>query len=194
LNRIFTSLSLFAAVFLLATFALGFSLRAGNLRDPADTAAQHRGTVHRLSGVAAGLFVVLVDSIVVTYFIGTSRWCKEVSETYQLKGDFVARSTRLKRRTFPVAVVSMLIAVGIVASGGAADPGAIMPPPADALHLPALAAITWAQIHLVVASLGIAAILFGFVTEWNQIHANHEVILDVLGEVQRIRTERGLDS
>src|SRR5262249_44674002 len=99
----------------------------------------------------------------------------------------------LKRRTFPVCVVSMLIAVGIVALGGAADPGAIMPSPAEALHWSALAPVTWAQIHLAAATLGIAAILFGFVVEWNQIHANHEVILEVLAEVQRIRAERGLD-
>ena len=47
-------------------------------------------TIHRLTGMAAALGVVFVESVVVTYFIGTSRWCKEVSETYQLDSKRVA--------------------------------------------------------------------------------------------------------
>ena len=42
-------------------------------------------TMHRLTGLAAALAVVFVESVVVTYFIGTSRWCKEVVETYQFE-------------------------------------------------------------------------------------------------------------
>ena len=72
-------------------------------------------TVHRLAGVAAGLAVVLVNSIVVTYFIGTSRWVKEVTETYRLDSQFIARSNALKRRTFPWAMLSMLAIVGVIA-------------------------------------------------------------------------------
>src|SRR4051812_48988881 len=34
-----------------------------------------RMTVHMLLGAAAALVTVLVNSITVTYFIGTSRWC-----------------------------------------------------------------------------------------------------------------------
>lgn len=193
MTRIFTSLAIFAVVFVLATFALGLSLRAGDLRDRSDTTTQNRGTVHRLSGIAAGVCVVLVNSIVVTYFIGTSRWCKEVCDTYGLDRTLVARSTRLKRRTFPVATFSMLVAVAIVALGGAADPGAVVPPPNEALHVAALSGVSWANLHLVVAAAGLATIVGAFVVEWNQIEANHAVINDVLAEVRRIRTERGLD-
>ncbi|HEX3658771.1 MAG TPA: hypothetical protein VHV55_23465 [Pirellulales bacterium] len=192
-NRIFTKLAAFAVVFLLATFAVGLSLRAGNLHDPGDKATQQRGTVHRLSGIAAGLVVVLVNSIVATYFIGTSRWCKEVSETYGLSGEHVASSRRLKRRTFPLCVAGMLIAVGIVALGGAADPGVIIPTPETLLGWPFLAQVTWAHVHFAAAGLGIAAIVLIFVQQWNQIDANHEVIEGVLTEVRRIRAERGLE-
>jgi hypothetical protein len=192
LNRIFGCLAAFAMVCLMATFLLGLSLRAGNIHDRTDLAAQKSGTVHRLAGIATGLVVLLANSVVVTYFVGTSRWCKEVVETYSLDRELIRRSTRLKRATFPVAVVSMLIAVGIVALGGAADPGAIMPTPSAALHLP-LGNLTWGNIHLVAAGLGIAAIGYGFFLAWNNILANHAVITDVLSEVKRIRTERGLD-
>ena len=79
-------------------------------------------TVHRLTGIAAALGVVFVESVVVTYFIGTSRWCKEVAETYRLDAAPVRESNRLKRRAFAVALVGMLTVVGVIALGAAADP------------------------------------------------------------------------
>ena len=91
MNKIFRVLASFAVVFVLATLMLGFSLRSHDIRDVHDAAGQRWATVHRLSGVAAALAVVLVNSIVVTYFVGTSRWCKEVAETYQLAPSFVAQ-------------------------------------------------------------------------------------------------------
>ena len=193
MTRIFSSLAVFAIVCLLATFALGWSLRSGNMHDIKDVATQKRGTIHRLAGIATGVCVILVDSIVVTYFIGTSRWCKEVVETYKLDAQLIARANRLKRRTFPIAVVSMLIAVSIVALGGAADPGAIMPKPEAALRTSLLADVSWRDIHLMAAVVGILAIVYGFYLAWNNIQANHEVIDEVLADVKRIRTERGLD-
>ena len=60
-------------------------------------------------GLGSALVVVFVNSIVVTYFIGTSRWCKEVVETYSLDRGLLRRSVILKRRTFPWAVMAMLV-------------------------------------------------------------------------------------
>ena len=94
MNSIFRVLALFAVVFVLATGCLGFSLRRFDIRDIHDTAGQRWATIHRLSGVAAAISVVLVNSIVVTYFVGTSRWCKEVSETYELRLRLYAAATR----------------------------------------------------------------------------------------------------
>ena len=37
---------------------------------------QRRATWHRLFGILAALVALLVNSISVTYFIGTSRWCQ----------------------------------------------------------------------------------------------------------------------
>jgi hypothetical protein len=187
-NRIFGVLASFAIVFLLATMLMGFSLRSGNLRDASDRAEQRQATVHRLSGVAAGLVVLLVNSIVVTYFIGTSRWTKEVVDTYSLDEKLTGRGNRLKRATFPISVVSMLIIVGIVALGGAADPGS-----SPTANIEPIQGITWGNVHFLAAGLGIAAISYGFLLQWNNIRANQTVIADVLVEVKRIRTERGLD-
>ena len=45
------------------------------------------GSLHKLMGIATAIMVMLVCSIAVTYFIGTSRWCREVVETYDLNGN-----------------------------------------------------------------------------------------------------------
>src|SRR5262245_19269356 len=111
MDRIFKSLAVFTIVFLVATFALGATLLLGNVRDATDTVLQNRLAVHRLSGITAGVLVLLVASVVVTYFIGTSRWCKEVCETYGIDSGLVDRSQRLKRSAFPWAVMSMFTAV-----------------------------------------------------------------------------------
>lgn len=167
-----------------ATLLLGLSL--GDVRNPADETTQRWATVHRLSGVAAGLCVVLVDSIVITYFVGTSRWCKEVVETYRLDRGLILRSTRLKRRTFPISTVSMLAVVGVVALGGAADPAA-------SLQLKPPGGLTWANIHLIGAIAGLALVGLGFVVQRNNMEANHEIVGEVMEAVRQVRLERGLE-
>ena len=186
MNNIFRALASFAVVFVLATLCLGFALRGFDIRDPHDAAGQRWATVHRLSGVAAALAVVLVNSIVVTYFIGTSRWCKEVAETYALQPTFVRRSTVIKRRTFPLAVANMLIAVGIVALGGAGDP-------AGTFRGAAPLGLTWANLHFAAAAAGLCFVAWASFAQYENILANQTVIGDVMDEVKRIRTERGLD-
>jgi hypothetical protein len=179
-TRIFISLSWFAVVLMGATLVLGLSI--GDFHTNHDETMRRWATVHRLAGVGTALVVVLVNSIVVTYFIGTSRWCKEVSATYKLDASLVRRSTQLKRKTFPWAVVGMLGVVGVVALGGAADPATLLPNTEQ-----------WVTPHLVGALCGLALVAWVFFVEGINIHANHGVINDVLAEVRRIREERRLD-
>jgi hypothetical protein len=179
-TRIFISLAWFALVVMAATLLVGLSV--GDLHQNPQPDALRWATVHRLAGVAAALVVVLVNSIVVTYFIGTSRWCKEVSETYGLDGALLARSTRLKRRTFPWAVMGMLTVVGVVALGGAADPATGRP-----------GTEWWVTPHLIGAFAGFLLLAWVFWTEWQYIAQNQAVIAEVLEEVHRIRVERELE-
>jgi hypothetical protein len=176
-NRIFTILAWLAILMVAANLILGLSL--GDIRQ-LDPTVLHWATVHRLAGVAAALVVVLVNSIVVTYFIGTSRWTKEVSETYSLGSGFIERTTALKRRTFPWATMSMLVIVGVIALGGAADPATNRP-----------ATENWITPHLVGSILGLAFIAWASVIEWNNIYQNQQAIYDILAEVKRIRLEHG---
>lgn len=203
MDRLFPVLAALALTLMAVALWLGLSVgdlhilsdevraasRAAEPLEPATeaalTAALGAKSRHFLWGVLACLAVVFVDSIAITYFIGTSRWCKEVSETYGLDRRFVARSTQLKRRTFPVATLSMLLVVLLASLGAAADPGAALQiePPLG----------RWHQWHLAAALGGMALVGLAFYVQWNNILSNGRVIADVMAEVRRVRTERGLE-
>lgn len=139
--------------------------------------------IHRMIGILAALTVVLVCSIVVTYFIGTSRWCKEVAETYHLPAEVVEASAAVKRRAFPWSLAGMAWSVGIVALGAAADPGTGRENTA-----------AWVTPHLVFALLGILGLAWAFFQLHERITRQQEVINRVLALVKEIREARGLDT
>jgi hypothetical protein len=138
--------------------------------------------LHWWLGILASLVALLVNSVTVTYFIGTSRWCKEVCETYRLDADLAARSARLKRSTFPWALAGILSVIGIVGLGAAADPrGANF-----------ARAASFVQPHYLAAMLGLAVVLVSFWVQITRIAENYRVIEEILGEVHRIREEKKL--
>jgi hypothetical protein len=140
-----------------------------------------RITTHMLLGIAASLVAILVNSISVTYFIGTSKWCREVVETYELDPAFIERSQSLKRRTFPWALAGMLLIVVLVAFGALSDPG-----PNNVSHL------EWRTWHFLLAILGTGFMGLAFWMQQQNVGANYRIIEEILAEVRRIRTERGL--
>jgi hypothetical protein len=158
-------------------------------------APRQRLTFHFYLGVASSLLAILVCSISVTYFIGTSRWCREVVETYRLSPEFVRRSDSLKRRTFPYALLGIVTVIVIVALGGLSDPS--IPwrrafetekdwfnttfPPASMVN-----------IHYIAAMIGLLILAFSFWMQASRIFTNYGIIDEILGEVRRIRHERGL--
>ncbi|HEX5472649.1 MAG TPA: hypothetical protein VFW73_12230 [Lacipirellulaceae bacterium] len=181
MTRIFLTLASLSLILLLVAMMIGLTM--GDLyAQPLPTRETlHWATVHRLTGIAAALGVVFVESIVVTYFIGTSRWCKEVVETYQFDPAPLAESNRLKRRAFPWALAGMMAVIGIIALGGAADPSATLRHDSQA----------WVQWHLLGAVLGIIFIAWTYLVAWNNILANHAVIGRIVAEVSRRREESG---
>ena len=179
--RILFTLALLSLILMGAALVMGLSI--GDLYESPSDNTLHLTTVHRLTGMAAALAVVFVESIVVTYFIGTSRWCKEVVETYQLDPALIRESAILKRRTFPWAVLGMLAVVGVAALGAAADPATGR---ADTQ--------SWATLHLAAALSGIAFIGWTYYVAWNYVAANQGVIRRVLEQVARIREKRGLQN
>jgi drug/metabolite transporter (DMT)-like permease len=162
-----------------------------NDRDQARRETQRlRGalSLHMLMGVAAALLAVLVNSIAVTYFIGTSRWCREVVEAYRLDPQLEQASQHIKRATFPWALGGMLTVIALVALGALADPSVFTDPANPARHL------TWRTWHFVLACLGTAFIGYAFVRQAQGVGENYRVIERILAEVHRIRAERGLDT
>lgn len=177
---VFSRAVLFALALLVATACLG--LWIGDLHGQQDPAILRWGTVHRLSGVFAALMTVLVNSMSVTYFIGTGRWCREVVETYRLAGSFYDRSRSLKRKAFPWALIGMLAVVAIVALGGAADPASGRPGTQG-----------WVNYHLVGSLALIGVIGLCFQGQLVRIREQQQLIEDVLADVREARVARGLD-
>lgn len=177
--RIFTTLATLSLGLVATAMILG--LMVGDLYNSPSESDLRWKSIHLLTGVAAALAVVLVESIVVTYFIGTSRWCKEVTETYSLDPEALRQSTQLKRKTFPLCLVGMLTVVGVAALGARSDPGTILDNTA-----------WWANVHLVGALAGICLIGWTYYRAWLNINANQAVIDSLVAQVQKIRDARGL--
>ena len=181
MTRIFPVLASLSLMLMAVALVLGFTIGDLYADPPAADTFIWRGR-HMLTGVAAALAVVLVESIAVTYFIGTSRWVKEVTETYRLSTDELARSAQLKRRTFPWCVLGMLTVVAVGALGAASDPGTGRPNTAE-----------MAGIHQLAALVGLCVIAWTYYRAWLNISANQDIIARIVAKVQQIRAERGLD-
>lgn len=180
MEKMFAWVATFAVALMVATAGLG--LWIGDLHGQTDPAILRWGTVHRLSGVLAALVVVLVNSMSVTYFIGTGRWCREVVETYGLPAAFIVRSKQIKRSSFPFALIGMLSVVAIVALGGAADPAAGRP-----------GSENWVTPHLL-GGIGLAGLIAAcFQAQRLRIRQQQGLIADLLAAVYEIRRSRGLD-
>jgi hypothetical protein len=136
-----------------------------------------RMTLHMLLGAGGALVAILVNSITITYFVGTSRWCKEVCETYRLSPDLAERSTRLKRSTFPWAVMGVLAVILIVGLGAAADPSG-----ANFMH-----SAHFVTPHYLGAMIMLLLVTWSYWVQINRIAANYGVIEEILSEVQRVR-------
>ena len=139
-------------------------------------------TLHMLLGSVAALLSVLVSSITITYFVGTSRWCKEVCETYQLSAALAEKSTRLKRSTFPWTLAGIGAIILVVGLGAAADPSGANWRQSAALVLP----------HYVAAMACLVVVAVSYWVQGSRISDNYRVIEEILDEVRRVREERNL--
>lgn len=181
MTRIFPTLASLSLGLFLAAVVIGLMIGDLYVRPVEEATLRIRG-IHMLTGTAAALAIVLVHSIVVTYFVGTSRWCKEVTETYRLDSGPLVRSTKLKRKTFPWCVVGMLTVVVVGALGAASDPGTGRANTAS-----------MSSVHFVGAFMGLALVCWTYFRAWQNIVENQTVIGEIVSMVQSIRQERGLD-
>lgn len=140
---------------------------------------------HRLFAIGTAIFVLFVNSMSITYFVGTSRWCREVGETYALDRAFAATAQSNKRRNFPFAVTGMLTILLIAGFGAAADWSVDYPVNVER-------AAQWATPHLIAACVGVGITVVVFYLQAMKLHEQGQHIARIMDEVARIRKERGL--
>lgn len=138
--------------------------------------------VHMLLGILAALVAVLVQSIGVTYFIGTGRWCKEVVEAYDFDRSLVAESGRLKREAFPFAMLGIAAVLTIAALGAAADPGTLRETTPQ-----------WVAPHYWAAVIGLCVVGTALWMQSSAISRNQALIESILQRVKEVRERRGLE-
>ena len=126
-----------------------------------------------------------IYAIVFTYFMGTGRWIEETSRVYQLTTSYHDESRRLKYRLLIFITFSFVLLLIAGVFGVGADP-------ASRLSVSGFFGLKAGQVHLGVA---VSALLLNLLTnmqEFRSIERNGEIIETVLGDVRRIRAERGL--
>jgi hypothetical protein len=171
--RIFLGLAAVDGLALLVTFGVGLlSMSRGSLANGADPTY----LVHFILGLTAVLLNLAVHCLIFIYFLGTGRLVKEIALAYDLPDRPLPYRTReLKRRTFPVALLAMLVGIATAAAGMGVQMA----------HWP------W-YVHL---SLGLATLLitgWAFVVEYRNLRINAGILDQVYLEVDRIRAEQGL--
>lgn len=180
--RIFLGLAVVANVILVS--AIVFGLQIGDVTRP-DRAVQAAIGVHLLFGLGALTFATLIHAIVLTYFMGTGRWLEETSRAYQLDQRLYQQSQKIKYGTLPGMVISLLLLIGTGALGAAADP-------ATPVSLDGFLGLKGSTIHLLVALITIFVNLVVSLSQFLAVAGNAAIIQAVLGDVRRIRLERGL--
>lgn len=175
MTTILTRLSIANLVALFAAYGLGLASR---LRHSLETPADPTFEVHFYLGLFTVLSTLALHCGVFIYFLGTGRWVKEVAIAYRIADDPLPKLTRdLKRRTYPVALIAMLVPIAAAAAGAAAQ-----------RH-------EWPwQVHFGLATLTLLVNLWAFAVERKNAAINAGVLRDVLAEVDRIRLAAGMVS
>jgi hypothetical protein len=175
MTAILTRLSILNLLALTAAFTVGLVSR---LQGSLDNGNDPTFPLHFYLGLFTVLSTLALHCLIFIYFLGTGRWVKEVALAYRLPDAPLPRLTRdLKRRTFPVALLAMLVPIATAAAGGGAQ----------RREWP------W-QVHLVLGCATLLVNLWAFWVERRNVTINARILDDVLHEVDRIRAEHGLPS
>lgn len=182
MSRIFSTLAVFSTALLIAAFVLGWMIDDPSSRD---AATQQLFTWHFLTAVAGLMFAALVHAVVLTYFMGTSRWLEEASLAYRLDPKWAAENRALKYQTLPWMAAALVLLIVTGGLGAVADPAS----PAGAGGFFGIPAST---VHFLFAAVTVAANAAINLAEYGAITRNGELIEEVMAEVHRIRREKGL--
>jgi hypothetical protein len=166
-KRIFLTLTVASTLLLVASFVLGCEI--GDIRSVSSWTRKIL-SYHILISVAALIFAALVHAVLLTYFMGTSRWIEEARQAYKFEARWSEENRRLKYRAIPTMVLCLLLLISNIPLGAVAS----------------------ANVHLVVAILTLVVNLAVNAMEYAAIRRNGELIAAVVIEVRRIRETLGL--
>jgi hypothetical protein len=139
-------------------------------------------TRHMLLGILAALMTLLACSVSITYFVGTSRWFKEVVDTYKLDHSYVSLSQQTKRQSFRWSVIGAISILIVVGLGAASEPTWANAQHSQGYVLP----------HYFAALGAIVLLMISFTAQYISLAANATLIESVMSDVRRIRQKRGL--
>jgi hypothetical protein len=175
MTRILSNLAAFNFLTLVTTFVVGWVSVARGSRGNADDPTF---LLHVLLGLLSVLTTLGVHCLVFIYFLGTGRWVKEVAQAYQIPDVPLPKETReLKRRTFPPALLAMLVPIAASAAGAGVQTQGWY----------------WGW-HASLAVATLAVNVWAYWVEYHSVETNARIIDQVMREVDRIRAKRGLPS
>jgi hypothetical protein len=133
---------------------------------------------HFVLGLAAAVGVLFIHCLVITYFLGTGRWVKEVCLNYGFPDERWPRQTRdIKRGNTPFAILAMLVTIATAAAGAGRQN------------------FDWpAWVHAALAGTALVVNLAVWVVEYRNLKTNVRILDEVYAETDRMRAEQGLPS
>lgn len=184
-KRIFLTLAVFANIAMLVALVLGLLVGDPMKSNGLDPEVNARLGTHILIGLGALTGTTMVHALIFTYFMGTGRWLEETSAAYSLADDWYQKNQKIKYGILPGIMISFLMILATGCFGAVADP-------ATAVSLKKVTGISDSTLHFSMAVLTWLITLMINVTQYVAIGRNTMVVEGVLGEVRRIRLERGL--
>ena len=161
MHRIFAGMAIWAVVFMVGEGVLGVL-----------TKHYQPGLVgwHMVLGVFIGVYVSILQVMVMFHFIGSGKEIKQAIEVLGGDADVVQRLRKMKMQVMPAATFApLLTGAGVILGGGA--------------HTGALGG--WAWIHWALALSGLALNLYAFPIEYRCLVANLELLKEVDEKIKR---------
>lgn len=161
MHRIFAGMAIWAVVFMVAEGVLGVLTKRV---DP--------GLVgwHMVFGVFVGVYVAILQVMVMFHFIGSGKEIKQAMEVVGPDAEIAKRLRRMKMQVMPAATFApLLVGAGVILGGGA--------------HTGALGG--WAWIHWGLSGAGLLLNLWAFPIEYRCLVANLELLREVDDRMKR---------
>jgi hypothetical protein len=161
MHRIFAGMAIWAVIFFLGEGVLGVLTKR----------VDHSLVgLHMMFGVFVGIYVCILQVMVMFHFIGSGKEIKQAIEVVGGDAEVVKRIRRMKMQVMPAATFApLLVGAGVILGGGA--------------HTGALGG--WAWLHWALTAAGMALNLWAFPIEYRCLVANLELLREVDERIKR---------